>query len=301
MPKKYKIWLSAFRLRTLPLSISGIIVAASLAAYNGFFDWIVLVLAILTTLSLQILSNLANDYGDGVKGTDNHERIGPKRAIQSGNITPEEMFEAIKINILITIGLAFFLIMAAFGTHHFLLAMLFFGIGLLSIYSAIKYTMGNNAYGYKGYGDIFVMVFFGFVSVVGGYLLFSRQLDHIVFLPACTIGLLSVAVLNLNNLRDINSDRKANKNTLIVKMGFEKGKKYHYFLVGSAILLSALFGILYYTNIFNLIFFFAYIPLVKHLQTVKKNTEPRLLDPELKKLALTTFFLSVLMAIGHLL
>jgi 1,4-dihydroxy-2-naphthoate octaprenyltransferase len=300
MPKKYKIWLSAFRLRTLPLSISGIIVAASLATYNGFFNWIVLVLAILTTLSLQILSNLANDYGDGIKGTDNHERIGPQRTVQSGDITPEEMFEAIKVNILVTIGLSFFLIMAAFGTHHFWLAMLFFGLGLLSIYAAIKYTIGKNAYGYKGLGDLFVMVFFGFVSVGGGYLLFSRQLDHIVFLPACTIGLLSVAVLNLNNLRDIDSDRKANKNTLIVKMGFEKGKKYHYFLIGSAIVLSALFGILYYTTIFNLIFFIAYIPLVKHLHTVYKNTEPRFLDPELKKLALTTFLLSILLAIGHL-
>ncbi|GGG45257.1 1,4-dihydroxy-2-naphthoate octaprenyltransferase [Bizionia arctica] len=300
MPKKYKIWLSAFRLRTLPLSISGIIVAASLAAYNGLFNWMVFVLAILTTLSLQVLSNLANDYGDGVKGTDNHERIGPQRALQSGDISPEEMFDAIKVNILITIGLAFFLIMAAFGTNHFLLAMLFFGIGLLSIYAAIKYTIGKNAYGYRGLGDLFVFVFFGFVSVVGGYVLFSKELDHIVFLPACTIGLLSAAVLNLNNLRDINSDRNANKNTLIVKMGFEKGKKYHYFLVGSAIVLSALYGILYYTSIFNLIYFIAYIPLVKHLIFVYKNSEPKLLDPELKKLALTTFLLSVLLAIGHL-
>ncbi|MCX7549805.1 1,4-dihydroxy-2-naphthoate octaprenyltransferase [Xanthomarina sp. F2636L] len=301
MSKKYKTWMSAFRLRTLPLSISGIIVAASLAAYNGFFDWMVFVFAILTTLSLQILSNLANDYGDGIKGTDNHERIGPQRAIQSGEITPEKMLDAIKINILITIGLALLSILSAFGSHHFLLAMLFFGLGLLSIYAALKYTIGNNAYGYMGLGDLFVFVFFGLVSVIGGYVLFSKQLDHIVFLPAATIGFLSVAVLNLNNLRDINSDRNANKNTLIVKMGFEKGKLYHYFLIGSAIILSVLFGILYYTSIYNLIFFIAYIPLIKHLFTVSKNKEPRLLDLELKKLALTTFFLSILLAIGHIL
>src|SRR5690554_1293358 len=129
MSKKYTTWLSAFRLRTLPLSISGIIVGASLAEYNGFFNWIVFALALLITLSLQILSNLANDYGDGVKGTDNHERIGPKRAIQSGDITPEKMFEAIKINILITIGLALLLILSAFGAKHFLLGIMFFGIG----------------------------------------------------------------------------------------------------------------------------------------------------------------------------
>lgn len=301
MSKKYKTWLSAFRLRTLPLSISGIIVAASLAEYNGFFNWSIFVLALLTTLSLQILSNLANDYGDGVKGTDNHERIGPQRAIQSGEITPEKMLDAIKINILITIGLALLLILSAFGSKHFLLGLLFFGIGLVSIYAAIKYTVGSNAYGYRGLGDLFVFVFFGLVSVIGGYILFSKQLDHVVFLPAFTIGLLSVAVLNLNNLRDINSDRNANKNTLIVKMGFENGKIYHYFLVGSAIVLSALFGILYYTSVFNLIFFIAYIPLIKHLIVVKNNTEPKLLDPELKKLALSTFALSVLLAIGHLL
>jgi 1,4-dihydroxy-2-naphthoate octaprenyltransferase len=301
MSNNFKTWLSAFRLRTLPLSISGIIVAGSLAEYNGFFDWLVFLLAILTTLSLQILSNIANDYGDGVKGTDNIDRVGPERALQSGKISANSMYEAIKINILISIGLSFFLILAAFGRNQFWLAMLFFGVGLLSIYAAIKYTIGNNAYGYKGLGDIFVFVFFGFVSVIGGYILFSRQIDHIVYLPACTIGLLSVAVLNLNNLRDVNSDRKANKNTLVVKMGFEKGKIYHYFLIGSAIVLSALFGILYYTSIFNLIFFVAYIPLIKHLATVYKNKEPRLLDPELKKLALTTFLLSILIAIGHLL
>ncbi|PWK19735.1 1,4-dihydroxy-2-naphthoate octaprenyltransferase [Xanthomarina spongicola] len=300
MSKNFKTWLSAFRLRTLPLSISGIIVAGSLAAYNGFFDWLVFLLAILTTLSLQILSNLANDYGDGVKGTDNNERVGPERALQSGKITAKSMFEAIKINILISIGLSFFLILAAFGRNHFWLAMLFFGLGLLSIYAAIKYTMGNNAYGYRGLGDLFVFIFFGFVSVVGGYILFSRQIDHIVFLPASIIGLLSAAVLNLNNLRDVNSDRNANKNTLVVKLGFEKGKIYHYFLIITAIVLSVLFGILYYTSIFNLIFFIAYIPLIKHLIFVSKNREPRLLDPELKRLALTTFFLSILMALGHL-
>ncbi|MEO8933999.1 MAG: 1,4-dihydroxy-2-naphthoate octaprenyltransferase [Xanthomarina sp.] len=300
MSKKYKTWLSAFRLRTLPLSISGIIVAASLAAYNGFFDWKVLVLALLTTLSLQILSNLANDYGDGIKGTDNHERIGPQRAIQSGVITPKQMLRAIKINIVITILLALLLILAAFGTQSFMLGLLFFGIGLISIYAAVKYTVGSNAYGYRGLGDLFVLVFFGFVSVIGGYVLFSKHVDYVVFLPACTVGLLSVAVLNLNNLRDVNSDRNANKNTLIVKMGFENGKIYHYFLVGSAIIFSMLFGIIYYTSIFNLIFFLAYIPLISHLVMVYRNTEPKLLDPELKKLALSTFALSILLAIGHL-
>ena len=294
-------WISAMRLRTLPLSVSGIILAACLAEYNGFFKWNVFLLAILTTLSLQILSNLDNDYGDGVKGTDNKDRIGPARAIQSGKISPEEMFNAIRINILISIGLAFALIFSAFGIKHFPLTLLFFGLGIASVIAAMRYTVGDNAYGYRGLGDVFVFLFFGLLSVIGCYVLFAKTIDHVVFLPACAIGLLSAAVLNLNNMRDIISDEKSNKITLAVKLGSKKVKTYHNFLVGTAIILSALFGILYYTSPYNLIFVVAYIPLFIHLKKVNSNTNPKLLDPELKKLALTTVFLAVLMGIGHLL
>jgi len=295
------LWVSAMRLRTLPLSISGIIVAAFLAEYNGFFDWIIFVFAILTTLSLQILSNLANDYGDGVKGTDNENRIGPERGIQSGKISPQEMINAIKVNILISIGLAFCLIFSSFNINHFTYSVTFFFLGMVCILAAIKYTMGNKAYGYKGLGDIFVFFFFGLVSVIGCYFLFARQIDHVTFLPAITLGLLSTAVLNLNNMRDIDSDKEANKNTIPVKLGRETAKKYHYFLIGGAIILSAIFGILYYTSPFNLIFMLAYVPLIVHLKSVNRNKDPRNLDPELKKLALTTLLLAVLMAIGHIL
>ncbi|PNQ72925.1 1,4-dihydroxy-2-naphthoate octaprenyltransferase [Hanstruepera neustonica] len=296
----FKHWVSAARLRTLPLSVSGIILAGCFAEYNGFFNWIVFALAILTTLSLQILSNFANDYGDGVKGTDNNQRIGPERAIQSGKISPSSMYNAIKINILITIALAFFLILAAFGVTHFWYAVLFFVLGGISIYASIKYTIGDDAYGYKGLGDLYVFVFFGLVSVLGGYFLFSRQIDHVVILPAAIIGLLSVAVLNLNNLRDIESDLKSNKITIAVRLGFEKAKKYHYFLIFSAMVLSLVFAILYYTNPFNFIFLLVFIPLIKHLKTVNTVDEPALLDPELKKVALSTFFMAVLMSIGYL-
>ncbi|MEW4924679.1 1,4-dihydroxy-2-naphthoate octaprenyltransferase [Algibacter sp. 2305UL17-15] len=298
--KNISIWISAMRLRTLPLSVSGIIIASSFAAYNGCFDWSIFTLAILTTVSLQILSNLANDYGDGVRGTDNDERLGPERAIQSGAISPEMMFDAIKLNILICIAFAFLLIFTAFGSQHFLLALLFFGLGIASVIAALRYTIGGDAYGYRGLGDIFVFIFFGLVSVIGCYILYAKTLDHVVFLPAITIGLLSAAVLNLNNMRDIESDKNAGKITMAVKLGEEKSKKYHYFLIMSAIIVSGLFGILYYTSVFNLIFILAYIPLFIHLKKVKENKDPKSLDPELKKIALTTFFLSVLMAVGHL-
>lgn len=294
-------WLSAMRLRTLPLSISGIIVASCLAEYNGVFDPMILIFAILTTLSYQILSNLANDYGDGVKGTDNNERIGPERALQSGAITKEEMFNAIKINVLISIVLTVNLIYFSFKSEHLLLALLFFVLAGVSIYAAIKYTVGNDAYGYKGKGDVFVFVFFGLVSVLGCYILFAKKIDHVAILPAISIGLLSTAVLNLNNMRDILSDVNANKITLAVKLGAQKAKKYHYFLIITAMVLSFLFGILYYTSPFNLIYFVAYIPLILHLKTVKSVKNPKDFDPELKKLALTTVLLSLLLGIGHLL
>ncbi|WP_299547701.1 1,4-dihydroxy-2-naphthoate octaprenyltransferase [Seonamhaeicola sp.] len=295
------VWISTMRLRTLPLSVSGIIIASCLAEYNGCFNWKIFVLAILTTLSLQILSNLANDYGDGIKGTDNNDRIGPERAIQTGKISPEDMFNAIKLNVLISIALALTLIFTAFGVHHFLLTLIFFVLGIISIVAAIRYTVGGNAYGYKGLGDVFVFVFFGLVSVCGCYVLYVKTIDHVTFLPACTIGLLSAAVLNLNNMRDKVSDEKSNKMTLAVKLGQKGVQRYHFALIILAIVLSGLFGILYYTSLYNLIFMVAYIPLILHLVKVDKTTDPKLLDPELKKLALTTVLLAILMGIGHLL
>lgn len=294
-------WLASIRLRTLPLSISGIILASFLAVYNGVFDWGIFTLAILTTLSLQILSNLANDYGDGVKGTDNNDRIGPERAIQSGKISPEQMLNAIKMNILITIVLATFLILRAFGSKDFLLTLIFFILGIACVVSAIRYTIGKGAYGYRSLGDIFVFIFFGLVSVIGCYVLYAKTIHHVAILPACTIGLLSAAVLNLNNMRDMVSDEESNKITLAVRLGSKNVKTYHNLLIISAIIISASFGILYFTSLYNLIFIVAYVPLIIHLFKVNKTTNLKLLDPELKKVALTTVFLAILMGIGHIL
>lgn len=296
----FKNWVEAARLRTLPLSVSGIILAACFAEYNGFFNWTVFILAILTTLALQILSNLANDYGDGIKGTDSQNRIGPERAIQSGKILPIQMLLAIRTNILIIIALVFLLLLSAFGVRYILYTLIFFALAGVSIYASIKYTIGSNAYGYRGLGDLFVFVFFGLVSVIGGYFLFSRQIDHVVILPASTVGLLSVAVLNLNNMRDIESDRATNKNTLVVKMGLQKAKLYHYFLIIGAMILVSLFAILYYWSPFNFIFLIVFIPLIKHLKRVKLAKVGQDFDPELKVVALSTFVLSILLGLGYL-
>lgn len=297
---KLKSYIKAARLRTLPLSVSGIIIGSALAYYNGYFNFLTFLLAILVTISLQVLSNLANDYGDGVKGTDNEHRVGPERAIQSGEITPDEMFIAIRTNILIVIILVFLLILSAFGTQHFLYAFLFFALGGLSIYAAVKYTVGESAYGYRALGDVMVFIFFGLVSVMGTYFLYTKQLDHVVILPACVVGLLSAGVLNLNNMRDIDNDKASGKVTLAVKLGLKGAKRYHLFLIGTAIVLALLFGLLYYRSFSSLLFVIVFIPLFIHLKTVFKTKESAQLDPQLKVLALTTFALSVLLSLGHI-
>lgn len=295
-----KTWISALRLRTLPLSVSGIIVGTCLAAYNGFYNGTTFFLAILTTVSLQILSNLANDYGDGVKGTDNENRIGPERSIQSGAIAPKEMLYAIRINILIVILLIFFLIMSAFGVQKFHFSLLFFFLGIVSIYAAIKYTIGESAYGYRALGDLMVFLFFGCLSVMGSYFLYARQLDHLLILPACSIGLLSTGVLNLNNMRDIESDREANKITMALKLGYRNAKIYHLFLVATAIILAVLFGVLYFRAAINFLFVIAFIPLIIHIIKVMRTKEPGNLDSQLKVLALSTFLFAILLGVGYI-
>ena len=217
----FKAFIEAARLRTLPLSISGILIGTALAYAEGSFNWIICILALLTTIGFQVLSNFANDYGDGVKGTDNEDRIGPQRALQSGSISPDQMLNAIKITGFITFCIALLLIYFSFGRTHLNYFFLFLVFGLASIAAAIKYTMGKKAYGYSGYGDIFVFLFFGLLSVVGSYFLYTKSLDYTIFLPATSVGMLSVAVLNLNNMRDRASDEKANKRTFVVKIGDE--------------------------------------------------------------------------------
>lgn len=301
-----KHWIEAARLRTLPLSVSGIIVGSVYALANPteniltpteVFNWRLFAFAILTTLGLQILSNFANDYGDGMKGTDNEDRIGPKRAIQSGVITPAAMKRAIVITAGLTLLSAILLIYYAFEDTNLWYSLFYLVLGILAIASAIRYTVGNSAYGYRGYGDVFVFVFFGLVSTLGVNFLYSKQLDFVLVLPATAIGLLSVAVLNLNNMRDEASDRKAGKNTLVVKMGATNAKRYHYFLIVGAMALVVVFAVLENFHFDQYLFLATYIPLTKHLITVSKNQEPRALDPELKKVALSTFALSVLLAL----
>lgn len=295
---KIRAWISAMRLRTLPLSIAGIITGTAMAYKVGNFDMSIFTLAILTTLGFQILSNFANDYGDGVKGTDNEERIGPKRAMQSGILSEKELKNGIIFTAILTILISLALIYNAFGAENFVLSIVFFLLGCSAILAAVRYTVGKSAYGYKGMGDIFVFIFFGLVAVVGSYFLYSHELSFIHFLPATAVGLLSTAVLNLNNMRDRVPDSRVGKNTLAVVLGERGSKMYHTLLILLPLLATLIY--LYVTNFWQwaAIACIMFIPLILHLVRVLKNDSPALLDPELKKVALSTFAFSILFALG---
>jgi 1,4-dihydroxy-2-naphthoate octaprenyltransferase len=292
-----KHWIQAARLRTLPLSVSGIIVGSFYAMSQALFNWNIVFWALVTTLGFQILSNFANDYGDGIKGTDNEDRVGPKRTIQSGLISPKQMKKALIITSLVTLLSAIVLIYVAFKDHNLLFSFFYLLLGILAIASAIRYTVGNSAYGYSGFGDLFVFIFFGLVSTLGIYFMFAKEMDWLLILPATAIGFLSVAVLNLNNMRDEASDRKSNKNTIVVKIGASNAKIYHYFLIVSAMILIIEFSYFKDFTFDQYLFVIAYFPLLKHLKTVYNNKNPKELDPELKKVAVSTFTLSVLLSL----
>ncbi|QTD37386.1 1,4-dihydroxy-2-naphthoate octaprenyltransferase [Polaribacter batillariae] len=302
-----KSYIKAARLRTLPLSISGIIVGSFLGfkeviytntTINAIWKTPIFWLAILTTIGFQVLSNFANDYGDGIKGSDKN-RIGEARMVSSGAITPKQMKMAMIITTIITLIIALLLIYVAFGSENFGYSIFFFVLGIASIVAAIKYTVGNSAYGYSGFGDIFVFLFFGLLSVVGSYFLYTKQIHIEIFLPAISVGLLSTAVLNLNNLRDREEDQKNHKNTLVVKLGPKKAKKYHYFLIFTAFIAALTYVFLDFNSIYQLVFLIAFVPLVKNANTVAKNTIPAALDSELKKVALSTFLFAILFAVGQ--
>lgn len=298
---KTKAWISAMRLRTLPLALSCIMLGSFLAAQKGVFNFNICILAVLTTIVLQVLSNFANDFGDGIKGTDNEERIGPERALQSGIISPSEMKAAVIVSSTLSLLLGIWLIVEAFGVDQFWRISIFLVLGLASIVAAVKYTMGKKAYGYSGFGDLFVFLFFGLVGVVGSYYLYTKYVDLLVFLPAISFGMLSAGVLNLNNMRDQESDLNAGKNTLVVKIGAKAAKKYHAFLLITPVVLCFLYNLLQYKNIYQFLFLLVVPVLLKNLLLVNKEDDLVKLDPLLKQLAITSMLFALLFGLGQVL
>jgi 1,4-dihydroxy-2-naphthoate octaprenyltransferase len=295
-----KAWLHAARLRTLPLSVSGIIVGTGLAALLGAFDGLIFSLALLTTIGFQVLSNFANDLGDSQKGTDNAQRVGPARAIQSGQLTAVQMKKGMWLVGFLSLLAALYLIYVSIGNLNREAILIYVVLAVLCIAAAITYTVGKNAYGYRGLGDVMVFLFFGLVSVIGVFGLYGESFEWLVLFPAISIGAWSTAVLNLNNLRDIQNDAQMQKRTMVVQLGYNKGKMYHVFLVATG--LATWFFTIYLLAVsaYNYYLFIALLPsfgLVVHLKKVLETQVPAELDPELKKVALLTFFSALLFAI----
>ncbi|SRX55248.1 1,4-dihydroxy-2-naphthoate octaprenyltransferase [Aequorivita sp. CIP111184] len=297
---KIKAWIAAARLRTLPLSVSGIIVGAAIGGSienaSPFWEATIFWLAILVTIGFQVLSNFANDYGDGVRGTD-AKRQGEKRMVASGIISPKQMKIGMIIIGITTFFLATFLIFMAFGNENFIVSFVFFNLTIVSIIAAVKYTVGKKAYGYSGLGDVFVFMFFGLLSVLGSYYLFTHNLHWQLLLPATAIGCFSTAVLNLNNMRDIENDAAAKKNTLVVKLGSIKSKQYHTFLLFFGMVCAIIYTAINYREPMQFLYVISFIPFLLNIKTVFKNKAPMLLDGELKKVALSTFLFAVLFSI----
>ncbi|HOX80225.1 MAG TPA: 1,4-dihydroxy-2-naphthoate octaprenyltransferase, partial [Bacteroidales bacterium] len=195
-----KEWIDAARPRTLPLSLSSTLMGSFMALSFHQFSWSVFILAMLTTVMLQILANLANDYGDTLSGVDNKERIGPKRGLQRGAISLQAMRNAIIINVLLSVIFGIWLILEGLHYRISIMALIYLLMGFAAILAAIKYTVGRNPYGYVGLGDLFVFIFFGPVGVAGTYYLHTNTWDPCVWLPSISLGLFSVAVLNINNI-----------------------------------------------------------------------------------------------------
>ena len=295
-----KKWILAARLRTLPLSLSGLILAGFIAKYEGIYQQDIFFLSLLTTLAFQILSNFANDYGDAVKGTDDN-RVGEQRAVASGLITQKEMRVAIGIMVAFSLICIAALLYVSFMPDYTNYILIFVGLGIASILAAMLYTMGKKPYGYIGLGDIFVFIFFGLVAVLGGEFLYSKTFNWLNVLPAASMGFWSMAVLNLNNMRDVENDVKNNKITVASKLGFNNSKYYQLVLMTLPFVLSAI----YVVNLpgkegkLSCLVFMILIFLANSVRReIFKVTEPKEYDKYLKPVAMMALFFAILLGYG---
>jgi len=295
--RKVNPWLQAIRLRTLPLAFAAIFLGSSLALYEGYFSGWVFLMALATAFALQILSNLANDYGDSIKGTDNDNRIGPDRAMQTGLISKKEMLDGIVAMATIAFLCGIILLFVVSGLSIWL-KLLFLALGIAAMAAAVKYTVGENPYGYEGLGDMFVFIFFGLVAILGTVFLHQHSLTISQILPAAAFGLISVGVLNVNNMRDTINDYESGKITLAVRLGTKRARLYHAAVISIAILCFALYTYINYEQFYQLLWLLA-IPLFGYhlfkIFTIKLYGE---FDPLLKQLALSGFAISLLFGAG---
>jgi len=291
-----KAWINAFRLRTLPLAISGWLIGISIASTQSTLNWSIAFLTLLTAVFLQILSNLANDYGDASSGVDEH-RTGEARMVSAGLITPEAMKRAMIIFVFLSLISGLLLLYIAFP-NDLMSALVLLILGIIGIGAAIKYTVGKNPYGYAGFGDVFVFIFFGLVLVFGTFYLQIQTVDWKVLLPATSMGLFSVGVLNVNNIRDIESDQAAGKQSIPVRIGKEAAIKYHVFLLSAGMLSTVAFVVINQQSWPQFLFVLTTILLQKNIKAVRTKPSEQL-DPFLKQMAISTLLFAILFAIGQ--
>jgi 1,4-dihydroxy-2-naphthoate octaprenyltransferase len=291
-------WISALRLRTLPLALSSIGMGAFLAAAAGAFDAGIFALCCSTTLLLQILSNLANDYGDSLHGADHEGRLGPQRAVQSGAITPAAIKKGLGVTILLCLVSGTWLLVESLGwaTREFFT---FLGLGLLAIVAAVAYTMGRRPYGYQGLGDVSVLIFFGLVGVLGSYYLLARDTGWSIILPALSCGFLSMGVLNINNLRDMESDRQAGKFSIPVRLGRDRAVIYHWFLLTGGLAAALVYVLIHFHSPWQLLFLGVSPLVIRNGLAIQRVARDRL-DNWLRQLALATLLFVILFGMGQL-
>lgn len=292
-----KAWIHAARPRTLPLAFTSTLLGSLLAWHDKPFKLPVLLLGLLTTLFLQILSNLANDYGDSANGMDNDLRVGPDRAVQSGAIPLHSMLAGVVITAVLALASGLLLIAYGFDFQIKTGGFLFLLLGITALAAAIKYTVGKNPYGYIGYGDLFVFIFFGLTGVLGTYFLHTGIFYTALLLPASAVGLLSTAVLNLNNMRDREGDAVSGKRTLVVIIGIGPARIYHFILIIAAWLCFIIYRLMHSEHPLQWLFLITLPFFIMHLRKVYTVSTPAALDPELKKLAISTLITSVIFGI----
>ncbi len=287
------------RLRTLPLSLAGIVMGLMLASIEHNVPWYVFVLTILTTVSLQILSNMSNELGDWLNGVDSTERQGPNYSLSQGGMTVDNLQSCIRIMELVCCLFGLGMIRASFKTVLCIEGELLVALGALAIWAAMHYTLGNRPYGYRGLGDIFVFIFFGLVPVTGGYFVAAHSIDPTTLLPGAAIGLFSVGVLNVNNIRDMKTDAM-NRVTVPLKLGEKRAKTYHTILICSGWILLLCYSLLKADSLFAYIYIVA-LPLhiIQVIGVWKRHD--RALDPMLPLLVISTFILAILFGLGLIL
>ncbi|QMU30339.1 1,4-dihydroxy-2-naphthoate polyprenyltransferase [Adhaeribacter radiodurans] len=299
-PNKTKAWVSAFRLRTLPLALSSIGMGSFLAAVQGNFNWVVVLLCALTTVLLQVLSNLANDYGDSQHGADSQHREGPLRAVQAGSITAAEMKKGMYVTAFLSLLSGILLLYIAFGAHGLYLFLTFLALGLVCIWAAVSYTAGGNPYGYAGFGDLAVFIFFGLVGVLGTFFLQTQTFLPGMLLPAASLGFFSTGVLNINNIRDIRSDELAGKRSIPVRLGPKRARIYHCLLLSGGFLCAIIYVLQHYQSAWQFLFLLTVPLFFWNGSRVYQLQQPSQLDPYLKQMALSTMLFVLLFGIGQL-